>query len=40
MNLATEYLGLRLNSPFVVGASPFCDNIELARKLEDAGAGG
>ena len=39
MNLATEYLGLRLNSPFVVGASPFCDNIELARKLEDAGAG-
>ena len=39
MNLASDYLGLRLNSPFVVGASPFCDNLELARKLEDAGAG-
>ena len=39
MNLATNYLGLRLTSPFIVGASPFCDNIELARQLEDAGAG-
>jgi dihydroorotate dehydrogenase (fumarate) len=39
MNLATDYLGLRLKSPFVVGASPFCDNIHVARRLEDAGAG-
>jgi dihydroorotate dehydrogenase (fumarate) len=39
MNLATDYLGLHLNSPFIVGASPFCDNVHLARRLEDAGAG-
>jgi dihydroorotate dehydrogenase (fumarate) len=39
MNLVTDYLGLRLNSPFIVGASPFCDNAHLARRLQDAGAG-
>lgn len=39
MNLATNYLGLDLCSPFVVGASPFCDSVYLARKLQDAGAG-
>ena len=39
MNLSTDYLGLRLRSPFIVGASPFCDNVHLARRLEDAGAG-
>lgn len=39
MNFATSYLGLKLASPFVVGASPFCDNAHLARKLQDAGAG-
>ena len=38
MNLQTEYLGLKLNSPFVVGASPFCDNTAVARRLQDAGA--
>lgn len=39
MNISTQYLGLTLRSPFVVGASPFCDNVELARKLQDTGAG-
>lgn len=39
MNLATNYLGLRLSSPLVVGASPFCDNVYQARNLQDAGAG-
>ena len=39
MNIATSYLGLKLRSPFVVGASPFCDDLHLARKLEDFGAG-
>jgi dihydroorotate dehydrogenase (fumarate) len=39
MNLVTDYLGLRLNSPFIVGASPFCDNAFLARRLQEAGAG-
>ncbi len=38
MNLETSYLGLTLRNPFVVGASPFCDDIYLARKLQDAGA--
>lgn len=39
MNLATRYLGLPLRSPFVVGASPLCDDAHLARQLQDAGAG-
>lgn len=38
MNLATKYLGLTLDNPLVVGASPFCDNIAAARQLQDAGA--
>ncbi len=38
MNLSTEFLGLKLKNPIVVGASPFCDSIETARELEDAGA--
>ncbi len=39
MNLSTHYLGLKLSNPFVVGASPFCDNVYVARQLQDAGAG-
>jgi dihydroorotate dehydrogenase (fumarate) len=39
MNLDTEYLGLTLHSPLVVGASPFCDQVQVARQLQDAGAG-
>ncbi len=39
MNLVTPYLGLTLRSPFVVGASPFCDDLDLACRLADAGAG-
>src|SRR5689334_4427374 len=39
MNLSTEYLGLKLRSPLVVGASPFCDDTSVARRLEDSGAG-
>lgn len=38
MNLTTEYLGLKLRNPLIVGASPFCDNTETAHQLEDAGA--
>ena len=37
-NLATSYLGLKLSSPLIVGASPFCDNIDSANRLADAGA--
>lgn len=39
MNLATTYLGLKLKNPLVVGASPFCDNVDAACRLEAAGAG-
>jgi dihydroorotate dehydrogenase (fumarate) len=39
MNLATSYLGLKLISPVVIGASPFTDDAEGARELQDAGAG-
>ena len=38
MNLTTQYLGLQLKNPLVVGASPFCDNTQAARQLQDAGA--
>lgn len=39
MDLRTEYLGLTLETPFIVGASPLCDDASLARRLQDAGAG-
>jgi len=38
MNLSTRYLGLDLPNPFVVGASPLSDELDDAKKLEDAGA--
>ena len=38
MNLATTYLGLKLRSPLIVGASPFCDDTHHALQLQDAGA--
>jgi len=38
VDLKTEYLGLKLPHPFVVGASPLADDLDMARRLEDAGA--
>src|SRR5688572_6186260 len=38
MDLRTEYLGLKLPHPIVVGASPLADDLDTARRLEDAGA--
>ena len=38
MNLTTDYLGLKLANPLMVGASPFCDNTHVACQLQDAGA--
>jgi dihydroorotate dehydrogenase (fumarate) len=38
MNLSTQYLGLKLSNPLIVGASPFCDSVQAARELQDAGA--
>ena len=38
MDLSTTYLGLRLSSPFMPGASPMADQIDWVRRLEDAGS--
>ena len=38
MDLRTTYLGLDLPNPFVVGASPLADDLDEAKRLEDAGA--
>jgi dihydroorotate dehydrogenase (fumarate) len=37
-NLTTEYLGLTLPNPIVVGASPLSDDLDTVKRLEDAGA--
>ena len=37
-DLSTSYLGLRLSSPFISGASPLVDDLDMVRRLEDAGA--
>ena len=39
MRLATNYLGMQLENPFVVGSSPLTEDLDSARQLEDAGAG-
>jgi len=38
MNLTTNYLGFTLPHPFIAGASPLSDDLDSARRLEDAGA--
>ncbi len=38
MDLSTTYLGLELPSPLVAGASPMSDDLDAARRAEDAGA--
>ncbi len=38
MDLSTEYLGLKLSSPLVPGASPLTWDLDSVRRLEDAGA--
>lgn len=38
MKLATTYLGLPLKNPLIVGASPYCDQVDSAQRLQDAGA--
>ena len=39
VDLSCDWLGLRLRSPLVVGASPLCDTMAAARAFVDAGAG-
>ena len=38
MNLGTTYMGIRLQHPLIVGASPLSDDLDLVRQLEDEGA--
>jgi dihydroorotate dehydrogenase (fumarate) len=38
VDLTTSYLGLRLTSPFMLGASPIADHVDSIRRVEDAGA--
>jgi dihydroorotate dehydrogenase (fumarate) len=38
VDLATDYLGLRLKHPFVAGASPLSAQLDGIRRLEDGGA--
>ena len=38
MDLSTAYLGLKLDSPLMPGASPLSDSLDKVRQLEDAGA--
>ena len=38
MDLTTHYLGLKLSSPLMPGASPLVDDLDNVRRLEDAGA--
>lgn len=38
VDLSTRYLGLELPHPFMPGASPLVDDLDLVRRLEDAGA--
>lgn len=37
MDLSTSYLGLNLPHPFMTGASPLVDRLDLVKRLEDAG---
>jgi dihydroorotate dehydrogenase (fumarate) len=38
VDLSTSYLGLRLEHPFIAGASPLGDNLDSVRRVEDGGA--
>jgi dihydroorotate dehydrogenase (fumarate) len=38
MDLTTRYLGLKLANPFMPGASPLVDDLDMVLRLEDAGA--
>ncbi|MFT7518584.1 MAG: dihydroorotate dehydrogenase (fumarate) [Kiritimatiellia bacterium] len=40
MNLSTQYMGIGLKNPLLVGASPLSDDIDVIRRFEDAGVAG
>ena len=37
MNMKTDYLGLHLEHPLMVGASPLANDMDMVRRMEDAG---
>ena len=37
VDLSTEYLGLKLANPLVPSSSPYSKDVDMAKKLEDAG---
>ena len=40
MDITTSYLGMKLDHPFIAGASPFGYRLETIKRLEDAGCAG
>jgi dihydroorotate dehydrogenase (fumarate) len=38
MNLSTNYMGFELSHPIIPGASPLTEDLDMVRRLEDAGA--
>src|SRR5512132_3174917 len=38
MNLSTTYMGIPLSNPMIVGSSPLTGDLDMVRRLEDAGA--
>jgi dihydroorotate dehydrogenase (fumarate) len=38
VDLSTEYLGFKFDHPLMPGAAPFCEDMDMVRRLEDAGA--
>src|SRR6187455_2251361 len=38
LQLSTQYLGLTLAHPFMVGASPLGDHLDTVKRLEDGGS--
>ena len=38
MDLTTNYMGLRLPHPLMVGASPLVRDLDVVKRIEDAGA--
>ena len=38
MNMQTHYMGLKLNTPLIIGASPLGDQLDRVRELVDSGA--
>ncbi len=38
IDIATEYMGMKLSGPIVVASTPLSDSLDNVRRMEDAGA--